>query len=146
MPRFRRRDVLMLVRFTTPPSPTPRPPLAAVAHPTTHAVHITFTFIFARLVGTVDDGVPDVASLVQQSLAFQQQAAVAGIVPGSDARRMGRAASALVVAAPLVTTRPHPAGDAMPTQRARQPRPAPPSPRVRGACLFQRRYNAAHTL
>ncbi len=133
MPRFRRRDVMMLVPLTTPPSPSP---LAAVACPTTHAVHITFTFTFARLVGTVDDRVPEVASLVQQSLAFQQQAAVAGIVPWGDARRVGRAASALVVAAPLVTARPHPAGDAQPTQRVRQPRPAPLLPRVRGACLF----------
>ena len=72
MPRFRRRDVLLLVPLTTPPSPSPRPPLAAVARPTTHAVHITFTFTFARLVGTVNDRVPDVASLVQQSLAEGQ--------------------------------------------------------------------------
>ena len=89
MPRFRRRDVLMLVPLTTPPSPSPRPPLATVARPTL-AVHVTFTFIFARLIGTVDDRVPDIASLVQQSLAFQQQAAVAGIVPGGDARRVGQ--------------------------------------------------------
>ncbi len=61
MPRFRRRDVLTLVPLATP---SPRPPLAAVSRPTTHAVHITFTF--TRLVDTVDDRVPDVASLVLQ--------------------------------------------------------------------------------
>jgi hypothetical protein len=58
-------SVLMLVPLATPPSPSPRPPLAAVARPATHAVRITFSFTFARLVGTVDDRVPDVASLVQ---------------------------------------------------------------------------------
>ncbi len=94
--RFRRRDVLMLAPLATPPSPSARRRRPS----TTHAVHITFTFPFARLVGTEDDRVPDVASLLQQSLA---QAAVAGIVPGGNARRVGRAASALVVAAPLVT-------------------------------------------
>ena len=90
MPRSRHHDVLMLVPLTTTPSPSLRPPPATVARPTPLALPITFAFAFARLLGTVDDRVPDVASLVQQSLAFQQQAAVAGIVPGGDARRVGQ--------------------------------------------------------
>ena len=144
MPRFRRRDLLMLVPLTTtPPSPSPRPPLAAVARPTTHTVHITFTFTFARLVGTVDDRVPDVASLAQQSLAFSNRQLSQGSCRGAmhDGWGAQRVHSSWQLHWCLPDRTP------LATRSRLNVRSAPLLPPVRGACLFHgSRYNAAHTL